>query len=55
MVRVKILKNKDTFSLESKVNNFISNNKIDIIDIKFEAEDKTYYAMVMYRERQING
>ena len=51
----KILKNGDTFWLESKVNNFINDNKIEIIDIKFEAENKMYYAMVMYRERQING
>lgn len=55
MVKVKILKNGDTFWLESKINNFINDNKIEIIDIKFEAENKMYYAMVMYRERQING
>ena len=55
MVKVKILKNDDTFWLESEVNNFINDNKIEIIDIKFEVENKMYYAMVMYRERQING
>ena len=51
---------KEEITIYNKINipKFITelnNNKIEIIDIKFEAENKMYYAMVIYRERQING
>ena len=60
MVKVKIIEKGNRFSLTNKINDFTSDNKIEVIDIKFEVETistyKTiYYAMILYRERQING
>ena len=60
MVKVKIMETDNRFSLTNKINNFTSDNKIEVIDIKFEvAYVSTYkqlhYALIMYRERQING
>lgn len=60
MVKVKIMETGNRFSLTNKINDFTSDNKIEVIDIKFEvAYVSTYkqlhYALIMYRERQING
>lgn len=60
MVKVKIIEKGNRFSLMNKINDFTSDNKIEVIDIKFEvayiSTYKTiYYALIMYRERQING
>lgn len=60
MVKVKIMETGNRFSLTNKINDFTSDNKIEVIDIKFEVVyistyKKIYYAMIMYRERQING
>ena len=60
MVKVKIMETGNRFSLTNKINDFTSDNKIEVIDIKFEVVyistyNKIYYAMILYRERQING
>ena len=60
MVKVKIMETGNRFSLTNKINDFTSDNKIEVIDIKFEViyistYKKIYYAMILYRERQING
>lgn len=60
MVKVNAIREENLYDLEAKINNFTKNNKIEIIDIKFEvAYVSTYkqlhYALIMYRERQING
>ena len=60
MVKVIAIKEENLYDLEAKINNFTRNNKIEVVDIKFEvAYVSTYkqlhYAMVIYRERQING
>lgn len=60
MVKVKIMETDNRFSLTNKINNFTSDNKIEVIDIKFEVAyvstyKQLYYALIMYRERQING
>ena len=60
MVKVKIIEKGNRFSLTNKINDFTSDNKIEVIDIKFEVEvistyKTIYYAMILYRERQING
>lgn len=60
MVKVKIMETGNRFSLTNKINDFTSDNKIEVIDIKFEVVyistyKKIYYAMILYRERQING
>ena len=60
MVKVKIIEDSNRFGLTNEINKFTSNNKIDVIDIKFEVEyistyKTTYYAMIIYRDRQIYG
>ena len=60
MVKVKIIEESNRFGLTNKINKFTSNNKIEVIDIKFEvayvSTYKTiYYAMIIYRDRQIFG
>lgn len=60
MVKVKIMETDNRFSLTNKINNFTSDSKIEVIDIKFEVAyvstyKQLYYALIMYRERQING
>lgn len=60
MVKVIAIKEENLYNLEYKINNFTKNNKIEVVDIKFEvAYVSTYkqlhYALIMYRERQING
>ena len=60
MVKVKIMETDNRLNLTNEINNFTSNNKIDVIDIKFEvayiSTYKTiYYAMIIYRDRQIYG
>lgn len=60
MVKVKIMETDNRLNLTNEINNFTSDNKIDVIDIKFEVErvstNKTvYYAMIIYRDRQIYG
>lgn len=60
MVKVKIIEESNRFGLTNEINKFTSNNKIDVIDIKFEVAyvstyKQLYYALIMYRERQING
>lgn len=60
MVKVNAIREERLQDLEAKINNFTKNNKIEVIDIKFEvAYVSTYkqlhYALIMYRERQING
>lgn len=60
MVKVKIMETNNRLNLTNEINNFTSNNKIDVIDIKFEvayiSTYKTiYYAMIIYRDRQIYG
>lgn len=60
MVKVRIIEKGNRFSLINKINEFTSDNKIEVIDIKFEVVyistyKKIYYAMILYRERQING
>lgn len=60
MVKVKIMETDNRFSLTNKINNFTRDNKIEVIDIKFEVAyvstyKQLYYALIMYRERQING
>ena len=60
MVKVNIIREERLQDLEAKINNFTKNNRIEVIDIKFEvAYVSTYkqlhYALIMYRERQING
>lgn len=60
MVKVKIMETGNRFSLTNKINDFTSDNKIEVIDIKFEvayvsAYKQLHYALIMYRERQING
>ena len=60
MVKVKKKKKETISNFKININNFIRQNKIDVIDIKFEVErvstNKTvYYAMIIYRDRQIYG
>ena len=60
MVKVRIMETDNRFSLTNKINNFTSDSKIEVIDIKFEVAyistyKQLYYALIMYRERQING
>nr|DAF37339.1 MAG TPA: Sporulation protein Cse60 [Caudoviricetes sp.] len=60
MVKVIAIKEENLYDLEAKINNFTRNNKIEVVDIKFEvAYVSTYkqlhYALIMYRKRQING
>ena len=60
MVKVIAIKEENLYNLEYKINNFTKNNKIEIVDIKFEVAyvstyKQLYYALIMYRERQING
>ena len=60
MVKVNVIREENLYDLEARINNFTKNNKIEVIDIKFEvAYISTYkqlhYALIMYRERQING
>lgn len=60
MVKVNAIREENLYDLEAKINNFTKNNKIEVIDIKFEvAYVSTYkqlhYALIMYREKQING
>lgn len=60
MVKVKIMETNNRLNLTNEINNFTSNNKIDVIDIKFEVAyistyKTTYYAMIIYRDRQIYG
>ena len=60
MVKVKIIEESNRFGLTNEINKFTNNNKIDVIDIKFEvayiSTYKTiYYAMIIYRDRQIYG
>ena len=60
MVKVNAIREERLQDLEAKINNFTKNNRIEVIDIKFEvAYVSTYkqlhYALIMYRERQING
>lgn len=60
MVKVKIMETDNRLNLTNEINNFTSDNKIEVIDIKFEVEyvstyKQLYYALIMYRERQING
>lgn len=60
MVKVIAIKEENLYDLEAKINNFTSDNKIEVIDIKFEVAyvstyKQLYYAMVIYRKRQING
>lgn len=60
MVKVKIIEESNRFGLTNEINKFTSNNKIEVIDIKFEvayvSTYKTiYYAMIIYRDRQIYG
>ena len=60
MVKVNAIREENLYDLEAKINNFTKNNKIEVIDIKFEvayvsAYKQLHYALIMYRERQING
>lgn len=60
MVKVIAIKEENLYDLEAKINNFTRNNKIEVVDIKFEVAyvstyKQLYYALIMYRERQING
>lgn len=60
MVKVNAIREENLYDLEAKINNFTKNNRIEVVDIKFEvAYVSTYkqlhYALIMYRERQING
>lgn len=60
MVKVEIIEKETISNFKININNFIRQNKIDVIDIKFEVErvstNKTvYYAMIIYRDRQIYG
>ena len=60
MVKVNAIREENLYDLEAKINYFTKINKIEVIDIKFEvAYVSTYkqlhYALIMYRERQING
>ena len=60
MVKVIAIKEENLYNLEYKINNFTRNNKIEVVDIKFEVAyvstyKQLYYALIMYRERQING
>jgi hypothetical protein len=60
MVKVNAIREERLQDLEAKINNFTKNNKIEIIDIKFEVTyvstyKQLYYALIIYRERQING
>ena len=60
MVKVKIMETDNRLNLTNEINNFTNNNKIDVIDIKFEVAyistyKTTYYAMIIYRDRQIYG
>lgn len=60
MVKVNAIREENLYDLEAKINNFTKNNKIEIIDIKFEVAyvstyKRLHYALIMYRERQING
>lgn len=60
MVKVNIIKEERLCDLEAKINNFTKNNKIEVVDIKFEViyistYAQLHYAMIIYRERQING
>lgn len=60
MVKVEMIKDDNLYTLETRINNFTKNYKIEVIDIKFEVvclstSKQLYYALIMYRERQING
>ena len=60
MVKINAIIEENLYDLEAKINNFTKNNKIEVIDIKFEvayvsAYKQLHYALIMYRERQING
>ena len=55
MVKVEILEKESISNLKININNFIKNNKIDVIDIKFEISNNVKYAMIIYRDKQIYG
>ena len=60
MLKVKIIEESNRFGLTNEINKFTSDNKIEVIDIKFEVAyvstyKQLYYALIMYRERQIFG
>lgn len=60
MVKVEIVEKETISNFKISINNFIKQNKIDVIDIKFEVAyistyKTTYYAMIIYRDRQIYG
>ncbi len=38
-------------SLDVKINSFLQNDRIEVVDIKFSASFGTIYALVVYRER----
>lgn len=55
MVKVEILEKESISNLKININNFIKNNKIDVIDIKFEISNNIKYAMIIYRDKRIYG
>ena len=55
MVKVKIMETYNRLNLTNEINNFTSDNKIEVIDIKFEVAYISTYAMIIYRDRQIYG
>lgn len=55
MVKVEIVEKETISNFKISINNFIKQNKIDVIDIKFEISKGVYYAMIIYRDRQIFG
>jgi len=51
MVKVAILNERNSYKLQEKINEFIEENKIEIVDIKFNV-DYIFYAMIIYKEKQ---
>ncbi|MCU9611977.1 sporulation protein Cse60 [Caldibacillus lycopersici] len=61
-IRTKLLSTSHDFIIERKINEFLSKNKVEILDIKFstfyaegneEYQRNTYNALIIYRELEL--
>lgn len=55
MVRAKLISCESMQDLQDAINEFCNNIQIEIISVNTNIEKTTYYATIIYRERQING
>ncbi len=50
LVKVKTFYSASTTTLDNKINSFLENNQIKVVDIKFNGSLFYVYAMVLYKE-----